>query len=90
MTFARFAPLVGESFTIAEDVERPHFAEGVMTGAELSSLAKDADRPFSLVFEVSPDVALDQGTYWLAPKDQEPQPIFLVPIGPRRYEAIFN
>lgn len=48
------------------------------------------EQPFSLVFEGPTDRMIDQGTHRLTHDAIGEVELFLVPIGPGRYEAVFN
>jgi hypothetical protein len=77
LTVEDFAPLKGERFS-------------ELTLAEVNELARgDNDRvPFSLVFEGEP--AMPQGIRRIEHDALGPLDIFLVPVGPGRYEAVFT
>ena len=90
MTLDRFLPRVGETFVVTSEPDRGQSASLVLSRAERLPLATMGDRPFHLLFQGSDEIPLDQGLYWLGPLDEVPEPIFLVPVGPRLYEAVFN
>lgn len=46
--------------------------------------------PFSLLFESDHDIHLAQGIYSLVHSEAGSCELFLVPVGPRQLEAIFN
>lgn len=48
------------------------------------------EQPFSLVFKGPGDRVIDQGTHRLAHDVVGDLELFLVPIGPGSYEAVFN
>lgn len=83
-----FRPHVGTSFAIEvqggeplvltlEDVQ-------VGTGHELRA------EPFTLVFSGPPERTAPQGTFHLEHDELGPLDVFLVPVEPGRYEAVFN
>ena len=83
-----FSTHVGERFLASAEAGGDPLASLVL--AEAERLADEGELPFSLVFVAPADVRLGQGTYWLSRAGGEPEPIFLVPIAPDRYEAIFS
>lgn len=90
MTLEEFAPHVGANFALSTDEGTSAIASLVLIEAERSPQAGENGRPFRLLFEGSPEAPLDQRTYWLRRDEEGSQAIFLVPIGPDRYEAVFN
>jgi uncharacterized protein DUF6916 len=84
LTAADFRPLLHERFRMAAsfDVELVEVAE---IPREPGGRA-----PFSLVFEGGPNPPLPQGVYAVENADLGAIEIFLVPIAPDRYEAVFT
>lgn len=83
LSVADFQPLLRQSFRLAEfDVEL----------VEITEIARDPGgrAPFSLVFEGGPTPPLPQGIYAVQHDDLGAIEIFLVPIAPDRYEAVFT
>lgn len=96
LTLDAFTPLVGTVFQGADDTGA---AAGDFTLVEARSLASPATRaeaarrlrePFSLLFTGPATPTLPQRTYRLTQPRLGAVEIFLVPIGPGRYEAIFT
>jgi hypothetical protein len=92
MNFESFAPCVGERFEALPEDSLAVAASIVLVKAELHPKASaETSRPFSLEFRAEEGEAdLAQGTYRLRTARRDEELIFIVPIGPRRYEAIFN
>lgn len=88
-----FAPLVGSRFQIEIDADQTVVAELVEAdalnpgGANSESASRE---PFSLVFEVENGIELSQRMYQVTHEVLGRLPLFLVPVGPRRMESIFN
>ena len=84
LTVADFEPLLYERFRLAAayDVELVEVAE---IPREPGGRA-----PFSLVFEGGPTPPLPQGIYAVEHEDIGVIEIFLVPVAPDRYEAVFS
>ena len=83
LTVADFQPLLNQRFRMATfDVEL----------VEVTEIAREPGgrAPFSLVFEGGPKPPLPQGIYAVEHPRLGPLEIFLVPIGPDRYEAVFT
>lgn len=83
LSAADFQPLLRQSFRLAEfDVEL----------VEITEIAREPGgrAPFSLVFEGGPTPPLPQGIYAVQHDDLGAIEIFLVPIAPDRYEAVFT
>ena len=87
MSLEEFAPHVGARFFLDEDKLAPAL---VLVEAERSPNAGENGRPFHLVFEGSAELPREGGNVLLSRGENPPQPIFLVPIAPDRYEAVFN
>lgn len=96
LTLDAFSPLVGTVFRVGVNAGD---TSGDFTLVEAKSLASSATRaegarrtrePFSLLFEGPATPTLPQRTYQLAHARMGTVEIFLVPIGPGRYEAIFT
>lgn len=92
MNLESFAPFVGERFEALAEDSSAVMVSIVLVKAELHSKASaETGRPFSLEFHAEESEAdLAQGIYRLRTPRWGEDLIFLVPIGPRRYEAIFN
>ena len=90
MSLEEFAPHVGASFALSTEEASPATASLVLIEVERDPRANESGRPFHLVFEGSSEIPLDQDTYWLRCDGEGSTAIFLVPIGPGRYEAVFN
>jgi uncharacterized protein DUF6916 len=80
LTLEDFAPLKGGEFGGLELVEVNELARGA---------GGDGVRvPFSLVFSGQP--GMPQGIHRLEHEALGPLDVFLVPVGPGRYEAVFT
>lgn len=90
MNLEEFAPHAGANFALSEDEGDSTIASLVLLKAERLPGAGESGKPFSLLFEGSPEAPLDQNTYWLRRDGERSMAIFLVPVGPGRYEAVFN
>jgi uncharacterized protein DUF6916 len=88
LTAADFAPLRGDRFRIAPDGAPAFDAELV----EVSEIPREPGgrAPFSLVFEGGPTPPLPQRIHRVEHAKLGALEIFLVPIGPDRYEAVFT
>jgi hypothetical protein len=84
LTAAGFMPLLHQRFRIA-DASDAELVEVTETPREAGGRA-----PFSLVFEGGPTPPLPQGIYAVEHDDLGAIEIFLVPIAPDRYEAVFT
>ena len=82
-----FEPLIGEEFRVA--------AAGVEFGLRLADLRRlpgggPRTEPFALLFTGAGGTPqLSQGTYRVVHPKAEFE-VFLVPVGPGEYEAVFN
>ncbi len=92
MNVESFSPFVGERFEALPEDSSSVIASIVLVKAELHPKASpETGRPFSLEFNAEEgEAALAQGTYRLRTPRRDEELIFIVPIGPRRYEALFN
>jgi hypothetical protein len=88
LSAADFAPLRGDRFRIAPDDAAPFDAELV----ELTEIPREPGgrAPFSLVFQGGPTPPLPQRIHRVEHAALGTLEIFLVPIGPDRYEAVFT
>jgi len=88
LTAADFAELRGEAFRITPEGAASLDAEL----AEVSEIAREPGgrAPFSLVFQSAPEPSLPQRIYRVEHEQLGAIDIFLVPIGPGRYEAVFT
>jgi hypothetical protein len=85
-TCAQFAQQIGTKFLTRVGEQE---VELVLVSAE-PGVESAAYESFSLHFEAPSGRVLDQATYPLTHGAFGELPIFLVPIGPNRYEAVFN
>lgn len=90
MTLAAFSSHVGERYTASAEEGEGTSVSLVLIEAERSPRAGENDRPFHLLFQGGDESQLEQGTYRLEREGGEAMALFLVPVGPRLYEAIFN
>jgi len=92
MNLESFAPFVGERFEALPEDSSAVIASIVLVKAEpYPKASPETGRPFSLEFSAEEGEAdLPQGIYRLRTDRRDGDLIFIVPIGPRRYEAIFN
>jgi hypothetical protein len=88
LTLDDFAPLRGERFRIAPE-DAPAF-DAVLV--EVTEIAREPGgrAPFSLVFQGGPTPPLVQRTYRLEHETLGAIEVFLVPVGPDSYEAVFT
>jgi uncharacterized protein DUF6916 len=88
LTVGDFAALRGERFRIVADGAPPFETELV----EVTEIPREPGgrAPFSLVFEGGPEPPLPQGIHSVEHDSLGPMDIFLVPVGPERYEAVFT
>jgi hypothetical protein len=88
LSLAQFTPLVGQTFTAqaAEGSLELRLTEA--TALRPSGVGRN--EPFSLIFVSTGDVWLTQGTYALEHAALPGLTLFLVPVGPGQYQAIFN
>jgi hypothetical protein len=88
LSAADFEALRGDRFRIAPDDAAPFEAELI----EVTEIAREpGDRaPFSLVFHGGPSPPLPQRVYPVQHEQLGAIEIFLVPIAPDRYEAVFT
>lgn len=87
MSLEEFAPHVGASFGLGADESAPRL---VLVEVERAPNASESGRPFRLVFEGAAGLPREGGTVLLRRGEEPSQSIFLVPIAPDRYEAVFN
>lgn len=92
MTLETFSPYVGERFEVRLEPSQTPIGSIVLIEAERYPKANPSTgRPFSLIFKgETGEGQWEQGTYWLRTSESESEPIFLVPVGPGRYQAVFN
>ena len=88
LSVADFAALRGDRFRIAPDDAPPFDVELV----EVTEIAREPGgrAPFSLVFRGGPSPPLPQRIYRVEHDELGAIEIFLVPIAPDRYEAVFT
>jgi hypothetical protein len=88
LTAADFAALRGDRFRITPQGAPPFDAQLV----EVEELAREPGgrAPFSLVFKGGPSPPLPQRIYRVEHDELGAVEIFLVPIAPDRYEAVFT
>ena len=84
---AHFLPLVGDTFTVPAAGIELVLAEAERAPASSGGRRAEA---FSLVFSGPPDLALAQGTHHLDHAGLGGFDVFLVPLGPTTYQAVFN
>jgi hypothetical protein len=87
LTVAHFSALRGDRFRITPPDVRPFDVELI----EVTEIAREprGRAPFSLVFQGGPSPPLPQQIYRVEHKQLGAMEIFLVPIAPDRYEALF-
>ena len=88
LTVDDFRPLQGDRFRIAPD-EAPAFEVELVEVTEIPR-EPGGRAPFSLVFQGGPNPPLPQRIYRVEHDELGELEIFLVPIGPDRYEAVFT
>jgi len=88
LTAADFAPLRGDRFRIGGDDAEAFDAELV----EVTEIPREPGgrAPFSLVFQGGPTPPLPQRIHRVEHEQLGAIEIFVVPIGPDRYEAVFT
>ena len=88
LTVDDFRPLQGERFRVAPDGAAAFEVELV----EVTEIPREPGgrAPFSLVFQGGPSPPLEQAIYRVEHDGLGTIEIFLVPIGPDRYEAVFT
>jgi hypothetical protein len=88
LTAADFDPLLHDRFRIASPDAPPFEAELV----EVTAIPREPGgrEPFSLVFQGGPDQPLPQRIHRVEHERLGALEIFLVPIAPDRYEAVFT
>ena len=95
LTAEDFRPLLHEGFVLSDGAEGEHNGGAVSFEVELVE-ANEIPRgpggraPFSLVFQGDPELALPQRIYRIEHAQLGALDIFLVPIAPGRYEAVFT
>lgn len=88
LTYEDFAPAVGEPFAV-----RLTDADVTLTLTQarpLSSASGNERVPFALLFAGPQEVPLPQATYALVHERLGEQLVFIVPVAPGEYEAIFT
>jgi len=88
LTVDQFRPLLNDPFRIAPD-GAPAFEVELVEVTEIPR-EPGGRAPFSLVFQGGPDPPLPQRIYRVEHDELGELEIFLVPIAPDRYEAIFS
>jgi hypothetical protein len=88
LTVADFIPLRDDPFRVAPD-GAPAFDAQLVEVTEIPG-EPGGRAPFSLVFEGGPTPPLPQAIHRVEHAALGPLEIFLVPIGPDRYEAVFT
>jgi hypothetical protein len=83
-----FAALVGDRFRIAPD-DAPAFDAELVAVDEIAR-EPGGRAPFSLVFQAGPAPPLPQRIHRVEHAALGALAIFLVPVGPGRYEAVFT
>jgi hypothetical protein len=88
LTVGDFAALQGDRFRIAPAGAPPFDAE--LT--EVSEIPREPGgrAPFSLVLQGGPTPPLPQGIHRVEHRELGAMELFLVPVGPDRYEAVFT
>jgi hypothetical protein len=88
LTAGDFAGLRGDRFRIAPEGAPPFEAELI----EVTEIAREPGgrAPFSLVFQGGPSPPLQQRIHRVEHDELGAIEIFLVPIAPDRYEAVFT
>jgi hypothetical protein len=88
LTTADFAPLLHDRFRVDPGAGPPFEVELI----EVSEIAREPGgrAPFSLVFAGGPSPPLPQRVYRVEHDALGALEIFLVPIAPDRYEAVFT
>ena len=95
LTAEEFRPLLHERFVLNAGAEGENNGGAVSFEVELvevNEIPREPDRraPFSLEFQGDPDLTLAQRIYRLEHAQLGALDIFLVPIAPGRYEAVFT
>jgi hypothetical protein len=85
---ADFAALKGDRFRIAPGGAPPFEAE--LSEVNESAREPGGRAPFALVFQGGPTPPLPQGIHRVEHDALGALDIFLVPVGPDRYEAVFT
>ena len=88
LTIDDFAPLRGDRFRIAPD-DAPPFEVELLEVTEIAR-APGGRAPFSLEFRGGPTPPLPQRIHRVEHASLGTLAVFLVPIGPDRYEAVFT
>jgi hypothetical protein len=84
-TVDTFRPRLHERFVLADELD-VELAEVT----ELGSASPNRRQPFSLVFARPENPYVPQGIYKLENPELGAFELFLVPVGPGRYEAVFT
>ena len=98
LTHTDFEPHVDTIFNVQPDNVRGLEEELPLTLVQVrvSTLQVPVDperikrQPFSLLFEAAPEVRLSQGNYTLRHETMPEMTIFMVPVSPTTYEAVFT
>jgi hypothetical protein len=95
LTVGDFAPLLHERFVLSGGARGDHNGGDVSFEVQLIEVTEiprepGGRAPFSLVFQGDPEPTLPQRIYRVEHPQLGALEIFLVPIGPGRYEAVFT
>jgi hypothetical protein len=95
LTAEDFRPLLRERFVLSSGARSEHNGGAVSFEVELVEVTEiprkpNGRAPFSLEFQGDPDFTLAQGIYRVEHERLGALEIFLVPIAPGRYEAVFT
>jgi hypothetical protein len=96
LTLENFAACVDEAFDVAMEENGAPVTQLMLVSAKELGPPSDANGriPFSLTFEGTSQVPLEQGIHWLKRSNLGELGIFIVPISEkgniRSYEAIFS
>src|SRR5215216_3672225 len=95
LTAEDFRPLLQERFVLSGGARGEHNGGGVSFEVELVEVTviprePNGRAPFSLVFQGEAELTLQQGIYRVEHERLDALEIFLVPIAPGRYEAVFT
>ena len=88
-----FAEQLGSRFRIEtgpDDFVAAKLVKAEAIGARADSEELLRREPFSLLFEIEEGVELPQRTYQVCHETLGEMPLFLVPVGERQMESIFN
>jgi hypothetical protein len=95
LTAGDFRPLLHERFTLSGGALSEHDGGAVSLEVELVEVTEiprepNGRAPFSLEFQGDREITLPQGIYRVEHERLGALEIFLVPIAPGRYEAVFT